>query len=134
MLSEFARILRPGGYLLLREHDVKKERSLPVKYLNFIHAFMMIARVGEFAGLPDSHLNQNQNEFDNDSESDVAYWEQLKANIINYTNSIQYRARDEWEKELEKAGFRHKATLNYDTERFNNPQALYYAVYQRNAT
>lgn len=130
MLSEFVRILRPGGYLLLREHDVKKARSLRVKYLNFIHAFMMIARVGEFADLPDDHLSQEQDESDNDSVSNVADWEQLRADIINYTSSIQYRARDEWKQALESVGFRLKATLDYDTK--HNPQALYYAIYQLN--
>jgi ubiquinone/menaquinone biosynthesis C-methylase UbiE len=117
MLSELVRILRPGGYLLLREHDVKKERTLRVKYLNFIHAFMMIARVGEFSDNP---------------ENNVTDWEQQKANIINYTNSIQYRTRDEWKQVLENVGFRLKATLDYDISKYSNPQALYYAIYQLN--
>ena len=113
MLCELVRILRPGGYLLLREHDVKKERSLQAKYLNFVHAFMMIAHVGEFA---------------NDSESSMTNWEQQKIDIINYTNGIQYKTEEEWKHALENVGFRLRAIIDYDAT--NNPQALFYAVYQ----
>ncbi|CAF1567507.1 unnamed protein product, partial [Rotaria sp. Silwood1] len=59
-LTELVRILRPGGYLILREHDCKNEYSLSAKYLNFVHAIMMIARVGEFADSPNDHDRKNQ--------------------------------------------------------------------------
>jgi len=115
MLLELTRILRPGGYLILREHDCKKAYSLRMKYLNFIHAFMMIVRIGEFA-----HVSQTQNESTD--------WKQLKADIINYTSSIQYHSRDEWKTMLENIGFQWKATLEYESDR--NPQALYYSIFQ----
>ncbi len=127
ILSELVRILRPGGYLILREHDCKKARTLLAKYLNFVHAFMMIARVGEFSHVCSNHINQTQDESDDDSESDTTDWEQQKSDIIKYTSSIQYRTRCEWQKELESVGFRLKATFQYDLP---NPQELYYAIYQ----
>ncbi len=129
MLCEIVRILRPGGYLILREHDCKNTRSLPAKYLNFVHAFMMIARVGEFANASANHINQEQNDFDDDSGSDTIDWGQQKADIIKYTSSIQYRTRDQWQQKLEDVGFHHKVTFEYNPK-ISNPQALYYAVYQ----
>ncbi|CAF2071333.1 unnamed protein product [Rotaria magnacalcarata] len=59
-LSEFVRIIRPNGYLIIREHDCKKERTLQAKYLNFVHAFMMIARVAEFDSIQNNHSEHNQ--------------------------------------------------------------------------
>ena len=49
ILAELVRILRVGGYLIIREHDCENKQSLSAKYLNFVHAIMMIAGVGEFA-------------------------------------------------------------------------------------
>ena len=123
MLHELVRILRPNGYLIFREHDCRNERSLEAKYLNFVHAFMIIARVGEFANV------STNDKSDENCESDTINWEQQKTNIIKYTRSIQYRTRDEWHQELKCAGFRHKATVEYDPNA-HNPQALYYAIYQ----
>ena len=59
-LDELVRILRPGGYLILREHDCKSEQSLSAKYLNVIHAIIISARVGEFADTSSSLNNINQ--------------------------------------------------------------------------
>ncbi|CAF4682635.1 unnamed protein product, partial [Rotaria sp. Silwood2] len=133
ILPEFVRILRPGGYLIMREHDCKKTYSLTAKYLNFIHAFMMIARVGEFAGVRGNHLNQSEIESDDNSVNDTTDWIQQKLKIIQYTKSIQYRTRAEWQHKLENAGFRLKATLEYNQSSSANPQKLYYAVFQLNA-
>ncbi|CAF2095451.1 unnamed protein product [Rotaria magnacalcarata] len=36
MLAEFVRILRPNGYLIIREHDCKRENKLPAKYLKLL--------------------------------------------------------------------------------------------------
>jgi SAM-dependent methyltransferase len=130
ILSEFVRILRPGGYLIIREHDCKNSHTITAKYLNFVHAFMMIARVGEFAGEPVNHHSQDQGESGANSNSDAIDWKQQKSDIIKYTNSIQYRTRDEWHSELKCVGFRLRATLDYD--QLNNPQELYYAIYQLN--
>jgi hypothetical protein len=91
---------------------------------------MMIARVGEFADVPVNHSSQNQDESDDDSKNNATDWKQQKSDIIKYTNSIQYRARDEWHQELKNAGFHLIATLDYDLNGSNNPQALFYAVYQ----
>lgn len=127
ILSEIVRILRPGGYLILREHDCKKERSLANKYLNFIHAFMMIARVGEFAESCTTYGNNNRNASNESFNRSDINWEQQKIDIISYTNSIQYRARNEWHEELKKVGFCLKGTLDYSEK---NLQELFYAVYQ----
>lgn len=127
IISQIVRILRPGGYLILREHDCKKERSLKNKYLNFIHAFMMIARVGEFADPCVKHPNQNQDAAGDNCMNSMTDWEQQKISIIKYTNSIQYRTREEWDKELKQVGFRLNGTFEYTGR---NPQALYYAIYQ----
>lgn len=120
MLRELIRILKPGGYLILREHDCKKEYSLKMKYLNFVHAFMIIVRIDEFAHLSVNPSRQKLNESTD--------WEQLKAEIINNTSSIQYHSRNEWNSMLENIGFQWKATLDYAASR--NPQALYYSVFQ----
>ena len=130
MLSELVRILRPGGYLIIREHDCRKERSLQAKYLNFIHAFMMIARVGEFGYLSNNRNSEGQNEAYG-GENHTMDWQEQKCDIIKYTSTIQYRIRDEWTDKLVHAGFHHKITLEYDPKKSRgNPQALYYAVYQ----
>ncbi|CAF1428169.1 unnamed protein product [Rotaria sordida] len=132
ILSEFVRILRPSGYLIIREHNCENKRSLTAKYLNFVHAFMMIAHVGEFADVQRNHLNQNEVQSDDDSVSHTIDWKQKKLNIIKYTKSIQYRTRTEWQQEIENVGFHLKATLEYDQSTLKNPQELFYAVFQLN--
>ena len=115
ILLELVRILRSNGYLILREHDCKTERSLTNKYLNFVHAFMRITKVGEFA-----HL-----------KTDVTPdWKSQKAEIIKDTSSIQYRTRQQWQKELENVGFRLLAEWDYSGS--SGPQNLFYAAYQLN--
>jgi ubiquinone/menaquinone biosynthesis C-methylase UbiE len=121
-LSELARILRPGGYLILREHDCKSNYTLSAKYLNFVHAIMMIARVGEFADSPNDYNNENS----------TKSWPEQKSCIIEYTKSIHYRTCDEWKAELESVGFSLRATFYYGADGAGNPQKLFYAVYQLN--
>lgn len=120
IVRELARILKPNGYLIIREHDCKLERSLDAKYLNFIHAIMMIARIGEFS-----------NDFLSNSEQNLS-WDEEKKKIIRYTKSIKYRTRDEWEKKLNSFGFDLLATYDYDRKKSSNPQHLFYALYKRN--
>ncbi|UJR24463.1 hypothetical protein I4U23_005838 [Adineta vaga] len=115
MLREIVRIMRLNGYLIVREHDCKKERSLTNKYLNFIHAFMRIAEIGEYA-----HRSNDNSTND---------WELQKKEIIEETNSIQYRTRQEWKKKLEEVGFCLIAEIDYDSN-IKNPQVLYHDVYQ----
>ena len=71
ILSEFVRILRPNGYLIVREHDCKWEYSLKMKYLNFIHGVMMIARVGEFASESTNYLNNNKSDSNSGSSTGI---------------------------------------------------------------
>ncbi|CAF1380721.1 unnamed protein product [Rotaria sordida] len=130
MLSEFVRILRPDGYLVLCEHDCKKEHSLTVKYINFIHVVMMISRVGESADTRENSLDKNEVEYDDDFVSDNIDWKEQKSDIIKYTNSIQYRTRIEWQQKLKNVGFCLKATLGYDQSKSKNFQELYYSVFQ----
>ncbi|CAM4832564.1 unnamed protein product [Rotaria magnacalcarata] len=87
-LSELVRILRPGGYLIVREHDCKNEHALRVKYLNFIHAIMMIAKVGEFANSSSNHNTKNENASHEDYENNTNTWLTQKSFIIEYTYSI----------------------------------------------
>ncbi|CAF4478135.1 unnamed protein product, partial [Rotaria sp. Silwood2] len=129
-LSELVRILRPGGYLIMREHDCKKEYSLSAKYLNFVHAIMMIARVGEFAVSTNNYNSKNQHGLNDDYENNKDNWTQKKSNIIEYTKSIHYRTCDEWQQQLRKIGFHLCATLYYGVDGSGNPQKLFYAVYQ----
>ncbi|CAF4386834.1 unnamed protein product, partial [Rotaria sordida] len=98
----------------------------------FVHAFMMIAHVGEFADDQRNHLNQNEVQSDDDSVSHTIDWKQKKLNIIKYTKSIQYRTRTEWQQEIENVGFHLKATLEYNQSTLKNPQELFYAVFQLN--
>jgi len=118
ILAELVRILRVGGYLIIREHDCENKQSLSAKYLNFVHAIMMIAGVGEFA---DSQHAKND---------DYENWDKQKMDIIEYTKSIRYRSCSEWNKELNNVGFRHRATLRYGANGSENPQNLFYAVYR----
>lgn len=120
-VNELSRIIRPGGYLILREHDCRNEHSLSAKYLNFVHAIMMIAGVGEFADTSCNHNGLNNN---------TKTWPDKKSHIIEYTKSIQYRTCDEWKQELGNVGFSLRATLYYGTNVSDNPQKLFYAVYQ----
>ncbi|CAF3157115.1 unnamed protein product, partial [Rotaria sp. Silwood2] len=123
MLSDIVRILRSDGYLIIRENDCKKVYSLTAKYLNFVHAFMMIARVGEFAGVGENHLKKDEIESDDDSICHKTEWQQQKLKIIQYTSSIQYRTRADWQQKIENAGFRLKSTLEYDRNVSSNPLA-----------
>jgi SAM-dependent methyltransferase len=129
-LREIVRILRPGGYLIVREHDCKNEHALRAKYLNFVHAIMMIAKVGEFANSSSNHNTKNENALHDDDENNANTWLTQKSSIIEYTRSIHYRTCDEWQKKFECAGFHHCATLYYGADGSNNPQKLFYAVYQ----
>lgn len=119
ILQELARIIKPNGYLIIREHDCKLERSILTKYLNFIHAIMIIARIGEFS-----------NEYLKD-ENHFLSWSEQKQKIIKYTKSIQYKTRDEWQKKLESVGFHLLAIFDYDLNKTTNPQQLFYALYKR---
>ncbi|CAF3443228.1 unnamed protein product [Rotaria socialis] len=129
-LSELVRILRPEGYLIVREHDCKNEHALRAKYLNFIHAIMMIAKVGEFANSSSNHNTKNENVLHEDNENNTDTWLTQKSSIIEYTRSIHYRTCAEWQQQFESAGFHHCATLSYGADGSNNPQKLFYAVYQ----
>ncbi|CAF4469057.1 unnamed protein product [Rotaria socialis] len=93
---------------------------------------MMIARVGEFGSIQNNHSEHNQVKPNDDLLGDNVDWNQQKLNIIEYTSSIQYRTRAEWQQKLETVGFHLKATLDYDQNSSANPQALYYAVFQLN--
>ena len=42
MLLELARILRPNGFLIMRENDCEQGHSLTAKYLNFIQAIRIL--------------------------------------------------------------------------------------------
>ena len=120
LFRSLARIIRPSGYLIIREHDCRLERSLGTKYLNFIHAIMMIARIGEFSyefvGKPMGFVP----------------WSDEKKKIIQYTKSIEYKTREEWQTKFQSVGFDLVATYDYDSSRTGNPQRLFYAMYKRN--
>ena len=131
-LIELTRILRRGGYLILREHDCRNERSLSAKYLNFVHAIMMIAGVGEFADSQQNNSNGHQHGDNLSDGNNKDKWMRQKSRIIEHTKSISYRTCDEWRQELENVGFRHCATLYYGANGSDNPQKLFYAVYQLN--
>jgi ubiquinone/menaquinone biosynthesis C-methylase UbiE len=119
ILKELARIIQPDGYLIIREHDCKLERSILTKYLHFIHAIMIIGRIGEFSN--DYLVNKNE----------VLTWFEQKKKIIKYTKSIQYKTRQEWQNKFESIGFNLLATFDYDLNKTTNPQRLFYAVYKR---
>lgn len=124
MLAELARILRPKGYLIMREHDCNSERSPRAKYFNFIHAFMIIAGVGEFAHM----ATERQEASANNSPNDVHGWKRMKDEILRHTSSIHYRTQNEWQGEMREAGFRLVASFDYGGA--NNPQAIFFQVYQ----
>ncbi len=119
-MKELARIIQPNGYLIIREHDCKLERSILTKYLHFIHAIMIIGRIGEFSN--DYFVNKNE----------ILTWFEQKKKIIKYTKSIQYKTRQEWQNQFETVGFNLLATFDYDLNKTTNPQRLFYAVYKRN--
>ena len=106
----------------MREYDCDNDHSLTAKYLNFVHAIMMIAQVGEFADSPNHHSNENN----------ANSWAEQKSHIIEYTKTIHYRTCDQWQKELGNAGFGFRAMFYYGTDGSSNPQKLFYAVYQLN--
>ncbi|CAF0926694.1 unnamed protein product, partial [Didymodactylos carnosus] len=111
-LNEIKRILRHDGYLIIREHDCKTERSLDAKYLNFIHAIMMIENIGEF---------KYENPCDDND------WPRKKQRIIDYVKTIKYHTRQEWDKKIEALGFKKLKTAKYPN---SNPQKLFYAIYK----
>ena len=72
MLHELVRILRPGGHLIMREHDCERNgKGLQAKYINFNYAVLMIAGIGEF------NTNFNQ-----------AAWKEKKSEIIKDRKSV----------------------------------------------
>ena len=107
----------------MREHDCRNERSFSAKYLNFVHAIMLIAEVGEFA-------RPQGDSIDNDYENTTDNWEEQKLQIIDHTKSIHYRSCSEWQQELANVGFRLCATLFYGADGADNPQKLFYGVFQ----
>ncbi|CAF1547440.1 unnamed protein product [Adineta ricciae] len=131
ILVELARIIRPGGYLILREHDCRMERSLLVKYLNFIHAIRMYPFNGAFFDCSGNHHDQRHCELDVNKISETHAWHQKKADILDHTKSIRYHTRDEWKDHLKRAGFGLHGTLEVDTTKCLNPQNVFYALYQK---
>lgn len=81
---------------------------------------MMIAHIGEFS--LEYLVNSNE----------ILSWSEEKTKIIQYTKSIQYKTRQEWQKQFESVGFDLLATYDYDLNKTTNPQRLFYAVYKRN--
>ncbi|CAF1574261.1 unnamed protein product [Adineta ricciae] len=114
MLTELVRVLRPNGYLIIREHNCKQEYSLTAKYLNFVQAVVICAGIGEYSTMS-------------------ADWNEQKAEVIKYTSSIHYRTREEWGEKLKKFGFNLRAIVSYDSDMNQpNPQKLFYGIYQLN--
>lgn len=126
-LNELARILRPGGYLIIREHDSDGQYSIVPKYLNFVHAIMMMAKVGEFADVCDEQKNVMNSISENDEED---RWKKQKQKIIEFTKSIQYRTSQTWDEEFQRVGFTPCAKLDYSVNGSPNPQHLFYAIYR----
>lgn len=126
VLSELARITRPGGYLILREHDCKLEHSIRAKYLNFLHAIRTLSFHGEF-----DCCSENLHTIDADSNRKLSTWNEEKSRVLEQTKTIRYRTRDEWEKELEYFGFSLYATIDYEINPSENLQRNFYAIYQR---
>jgi ubiquinone/menaquinone biosynthesis C-methylase UbiE len=120
MVSELARVLKPGGYLIVREHDCDREDLLKTKYLHLIHAFLMIACIGEF-----SHLSIQS--YENGNRMDID-WPTQKSRIIKYVNEIQYQTRNTRRKELQDVGF--TLIAEYDYAPMSNPQAIYYDIFK----
>jgi hypothetical protein len=81
---------------------------------------MIIAHIGEFSN--DYLINKNEK----------LTWLEQKKKIMKYTKSIQYKTREEWQKQLESVGFDLLATFDYDLNKTTNPQRLFYAMYKRN--
>lgn len=119
-INELARALRPGGFLIIREHNCETQYSVVPKYLNFVHAIMMIAKVGEFAHMPDESTDENHED----------QWKKQKKNILEYTKSNQYRTKSQWDREFSRVGFAPLVKLDYDVSRTPNPQHLFYGLYQ----
>ena len=115
-LKELHRILRPNGYLIILEHNCFDKETFLSKYLHFIHAIMIIARVAEFA-----HLS-------NEEYKDNLSWAEEKQQILQYTKTIHYRSAEQWTEILKNFAFHFIASFSYQS---NNPQQLFYAIYQK---
>ena len=66
MLSEIKRIIRPGGYLFIREHDVPKDNEKLVTELTDLHSKFKDYRPGEiynFWGRRDLRIELNSKGF-----------------------------------------------------------------------
>lgn len=119
-IDEFHRVLVPGGYLILREHDLQKENGRDIKQqLDMLHGFYEAVW-----GTPEQLENP---EFPNGFYSD-------------------YREREYWTHMIENAGFVRVNNIDrleklYDMARIprvykkgariQNPYYHYYAVYKK---
>lgn len=121
-LKELTRILRKDGYLIIREHDCDNSFSLPTKYLNFVHAIMMIGQVGEFSAAS----KQSSSAF----ERKRLDWPSQKQEILKYMKTINYRTKEEWNEQMKRFGLEFCSGFTYGTTSSDNPQGLFYAVYQ----
>ncbi|UJR30039.1 hypothetical protein I4U23_017584 [Adineta vaga] len=132
MLAEIVRVLRPDGYLIIREHNCKQEYSLTAKYLNFVHAFMMIAGVGEYSRAASDHSNNaTRTNSEKDFDENLVSWQDQKSRVIEYTSSIHYRTRVELQQKFNEIGFDLRAIISYEADGSElNPQELYYGIYQ----
>jgi SAM-dependent methyltransferase len=128
-LRELTRISQPGGYLVIREHDCASEFALQTKYLHYVHAIMMIAGVGEFADKPSM-----KQLIHGDVRVQTNVWKEQKRSILEYTRSIHYRSADGWRQALEMVGFRMLGRFSYGSDSASNPQALFYAIYRKEAS
>jgi ubiquinone/menaquinone biosynthesis C-methylase UbiE/DNA-directed RNA polymerase subunit E'/Rpb7 len=114
-IQEFYRVLSPGGYLLIREHDNEDSNGYLVEALDMLHGFYEAVW-----DLPEKLENP---EFPN-----------------KYYSS--YKSNDEWSRDITGVGFQRINTPDElenayltggedDYKRKINPYAFYYAIYKK---
>jgi ubiquinone/menaquinone biosynthesis C-methylase UbiE len=110
-IAEFQRISRPDAIVIIREHDVDPIADpTTARFLNLIHAMMMLNGVGEFT-------------------LQASDWTSQRQEIVAYMSSIRYRSRSQWDAAFNSAQFQAINYRTYDPQ-IPNPQRLYYAVYR----
>jgi ubiquinone/menaquinone biosynthesis C-methylase UbiE/DNA-directed RNA polymerase subunit E'/Rpb7 len=114
-IQEFYRILRPGGYLLIREHDNEDSVGYLVEALDMLHGF--------YEAVWDVPEKLENPEFPN-----------------KYYSS--YKSNDEWTRDITNVGFErinspdelenaYLTGSEDDYKRKINPYAFYYAIYKK---
>jgi len=120
MFSEISRVLEPGGYMYIREHDIAKNPAQIIPYLNLFHIIEVL----------DRGWKKLSSEIKNNPKLDIKRnIKELSKKAISYTETIYYISFHTLETLSNNNGM---VKVNYHTYESPNPQNTYHCLFRRN--